>query len=226
MCAAISGRLFEGEVDLTPQANGVALAPKRRLVKGEAARLEVLMDKNEPQVSYSWHPLVANRNSFSLLGFVVPLQNATATFSQKDDPLLDVQFLLDPDPNNAWAIGATGGMIGSDNTVVFEAVDDFGFAGGTVLTFVLEQLDDYDYRNLGRFRLSLTTDDRSEFANGQANGGDVSANCVVLDPLSFVSRIGQAIVVVPEPSTGGMTMLGLLGLAVRRRSHRRGRSRL
>ena len=37
---------------------------------------------------------------------------------------------------------------------------------------------------LGRFRFSVTTDDRSEFADGLATGGDVTANWTVLNPTS------------------------------------------
>jgi hypothetical protein len=41
--------------------------------------------------------------------------------------------------------------------------------------------------SLGRFRLSVTTDDRSLFCDGLPTGGDVTANWVVLDPSSVTA---------------------------------------
>ena len=42
----------------------------------------------------------------------------------------------------------------------------------------------------GRFRISVTTDDRATFADGLAGGGDVEANWIVLDPSTYVSDNG------------------------------------
>ncbi len=75
---------------------------------------------------------------------------------------------------------------GQTNTAVVETVTDLGFVQGTVLTFTLEHLRNVGH-NLGRFRLSVTTDDRSLFADGLQSGGDVTANWIVLDPLTFSS---------------------------------------
>ena len=46
---------------------------------------------------------------------------------------------------------------------------------------------------LGRLRLSVTTDNRSLFADGLASGGDVTATWTVLDPSSFVSANGATL---------------------------------
>ena len=44
-----------------------------------------------------------------------------------------------------------------------------------------------------RLRWSATTDDRSLFADGLSSGGDVSANWVVLDPVSLASANGATL---------------------------------
>ena len=46
---------------------------------------------------------------------------------------------------------------------------------------------------VGRFRISVTTDDRTTFADGLANGGDVEANWIVLDPDTFFSDNGGVV---------------------------------
>lgn len=137
----------------------------------------------------------------STAGFV-PLQNATATFSQSGFGGNSIQQATDGDfgNRNGWAIfendfdstafGATHAQ-----TAVFESVTDAGFSGGTLLTFTLHQLffpNAFNGRHtLGRFRLSITTDDRSEFADGLQTGGDVTANWTALVP-SFVHSSGGA----------------------------------
>ncbi|MEO8630792.1 MAG: PEP-CTERM sorting domain-containing protein, partial [Betaproteobacteria bacterium] len=45
--------------------------------------------------------------------------------------------------------------------------------------------------NLGRFRLSVTSDARSEFADGVATNGDVTANWTVLAPISASATGGS-----------------------------------
>lgn len=43
---------------------------------------------------------------------------------------------------------------------------------------------------LGNFQLSFTTDDRSTFADGLLNSGDVTANWILLDPISLAATNG------------------------------------
>jgi hypothetical protein len=57
---------------------------------------------------------------------------------------------------------------------------------GTELTFTLTS-GGFGTHTLGRFRISATEDDRSEFADGLNGGGDVTANWSVLDFDSFTS---------------------------------------
>jgi hypothetical protein len=126
-------------------------------------------------------------------GQQVVLQNATATFSQGGFP---VSGTIDGSTTSgAWAIfnGNTGQAIAQ--TAVWETQTNVGGAN-TLVTFTLFHnmaggaiAPDH---NLGRFRLSFTTDDRSTFADGLDNGGDVTATWTVLDPLTFSSTTGES----------------------------------
>jgi hypothetical protein len=75
-----------------------------------------------------------------------------------------------------------GGSSIPAQTAAFETVSDLGLAGGSVLTFTLTQTHSNPGHVLGRFRLSVTTDNRSLFCDGLATGGDVTANWTVLSP--------------------------------------------
>ncbi len=105
----------------------------------------------------------------------VVLQNATATFSQ--NATLEVGDTID-------GIALTGGLNGwavspaAAQTAVWETETD---VTATSLTFTLQQLFGTNH-TIGRFRLSTTTDDRSTFADGLANGGDVTATWTELVP--------------------------------------------
>ena len=68
---------------------------------------------------------------------------------------------------------------------------DAGFAGGSTFTFTLTQ--SFPGHTLGRFRISVTTDDRASFADGLVSGGDVTANWTVLDPTTAVSANGATL---------------------------------
>jgi hypothetical protein len=127
---------------------------------------------------------------------VVTLQNATATYSQAAFGGFPAGMAIDGNfgSNNGWAIyeGTTGSGGNTPNmthpqTAVLEAVANIGSAGGTVLTFTFHQLHGNPGHNIGRFRLSATTDDRSLFADGLSTGGDVTANWTILGTLSAIS---------------------------------------
>ncbi len=116
---------------------------------------------------------------------LVPLQNGTATFSQGTlsiDEAINGVFAGD---NDGWGIDP----FEVDQTAVFESTLNFGVVGGTTLTFVLTHAYPVDPHTLGRFRLSVTTDDRSLFADGLDSGGDVTANWVVLSPLTATATV-------------------------------------
>jgi hypothetical protein len=134
----------------------------------------------------------------------VPLQNATATFSQFISPeSYSVAYAIDGvvDNRTGWAVGQLDGIhangFADPQTAAFETVTDVGFTGGTLLTFTLIQAHtasiyttSNDRHNLGRFRISVTTDPRDTFADGLETGGDVTANWTVLDPITFSSTVG------------------------------------
>ena len=122
------------------------------------------------------------------------LQNATATFSQGG---FTVDEAIDEDlsSGSGWAIASSGT---EPQTAAFETSVDLGFVGGTLLTFTLDQ--QYPGHGIGKFRLSATTDDRVEFADGLANGGDVTANWVELVPVGALSANGTTLTVNPDNS--------------------------
>jgi hypothetical protein len=126
-------------------------------------------------------------------GQPITLQNASATFSQAGFP---VGGTIDGNTaTGSWAVSGSGGAGNtSSQTAVWETQANVGSAGGTLFTFQLlhTQIGVALGHNLGRFRLSVTTDDRSIFADGLASGGDVTATWVVLDPLTSVSDTGES----------------------------------
>jgi len=125
----------------------------------------------------------------------IGLSNATATFSQN---LFGVGFAIDGSTANGvgWAIDPQEGV---NQTAVFETNVNVGLSGGSVFTFTLTQ--NYGTQHdLGRFRLSVTTDDRSTFADGLATGGDVTATWILLTPNSVTSANGTTFTVLGDSS--------------------------
>jgi len=124
----------------------------------------------------------------------IAFQNGTASFSQpcagghSPDLSVDGNFSAS---NRGWAIAKTCATPLDDtdpHTAVWETTADFT---ATQLDFGLHQLFGSQHL-IGRFRLSVTSDDRSTFADGQDNGGDVIANWTVLTGAS-VSGPGSLI---------------------------------
>ena len=107
------------------------------------------------------------------------LQNAAAIGSQGG---FSVSNLIDGNASTGWA-GQLAGVTPS-NTAVVESLQDV--VGGGAFNFSFTS-GGFGQHTAGRFRLSVTGDDRSTFADGLANGGDVTATWTVLDPTSFSS---------------------------------------
>lgn len=123
----------------------------------------------------------------------VGLQNATATFSQTYVANFSVATAINGTANDSlgWSIYP---QMGQPQTAVFETTADAGFLPGSILTFTLNHnYSAWGQHILGHFRLSATTDDRATFADGLASGGDVTANWIVLDPLSSTSGSGATL---------------------------------
>jgi hypothetical protein len=130
----------------------------------------------------------------------VPLQNATATFTQ-------FQFFVGqtidgnlggPGVVNGWAIANDNGL-GNPETAVFETQTDVGGPGGAALTFTLTQ-DFGSSLTLGRFRLSVTEDDRTSFADGLDTGGHVTASWFVLSPITALATNGPTLTIQADHS--------------------------
>ncbi len=74
-----------------------------------------------------------------------------------------VQYAIDGDGNTAWGIDAGPGRRNVERKAVFVPEKPVGFTNGTILSFKLQQnhggwnSDDHMNNNLGRFRLSVTT---------------------------------------------------------------------
>ena len=131
----------------------------------------------------------------------VPLQNATATFSQSNPCCGDIwspRYTIDGQRSGSFVSWAPNRGDPPDftlpETIVWETKSDLAVNTGRPPEFGIWQ-EDFVPRpghNLGRFRLSYTTYDRSLFADGLATGGDVSANWTVIDPLTARSSTGES----------------------------------
>ena len=121
----------------------------------------------------------------------VSLQWGTATYSQAGGtPTSAINGTTTG--NDAWGISQSD-LSTAAETAVFETATYVGFVGGTTLTFTLRQNSSLLNNTIGCFRLSVTTDNRNEFADGFNFGGDVTANWTVLDPSSFISANGATL---------------------------------
>jgi hypothetical protein len=109
----------------------------------------------------------------------VKFSKATADFEQAETPLEPnfddrsghkrvtgpARFAIDGNDDTAWGMDAGPGRRNQARKAVFECATNVGFAGGTILLFQLAQdhggwnSDDLMNNNLGRFRLSATTND-------------------------------------------------------------------
>jgi len=127
----------------------------------------------------------------------VALQNATADFSQTG---FAVGNSIDGNAagNLGWAVDPQEGF---SHTAAFETVSNVGGVGGSVLTFTLTQNYSFNPQHLlGKFRLSLTTDDRSTFADGLSTGGDVTASWTVLTPTTATAANGSSLSILGDGS--------------------------
>jgi hypothetical protein len=133
----------------------------------------------------------------------IVLTNATATYSQP--PVggfhaFSADQAIDGIINNDNGWGAYPQVGGIAQTAVFQTVTDVGFTGGTKLKFeTIHQIASLSH-GLGRFRLSVTTDNRSSYADRRMTNGNVTANWVVLTPLSYVSQGGATMQLLQDGS--------------------------
>ncbi|MBA3481838.1 MAG: PEP-CTERM sorting domain-containing protein [Pirellulales bacterium] len=145
-------------------------------------------------------PLILAVAAPAAVGAPVILQNATATATQGG---FSISQTIDGNLGgvgviNGWAIHDNIGNIDSE-TAVYETLADVGGPGGAAFTFTLTQ----NYGSsitIGRFRLSITEDDRSSFADGLNQGGDVTANWIVLGTRSAVATNDATLTIQPDGS--------------------------
>lgn len=138
----------------------------------------------------------------------IQLQNGTATFSQlilggpySPDQAINGNF-GDPD---GWAIGTSTTFGGATSqTAVWETVQNLAAGDFSVTMHFLHANAGH---LLGRFRLSVTTDDRNTFADGLHTNGDVSANWVVLTNPTLTGPAGMTFTTLGDDSilAGGVT---------------------
>mgnify|MGYP000844812675 CR=1 FL=1 len=134
---------------------------------------------------------VAAASAFGIFGISmaspVAFQNGTATYSQTFDGGYPPSETIDGifTAGNGWAIfNQAGGT--SAQTIVWETTTDLTAAGLSFDMF----FNHGSQHLLGRFRFSVTTDDRSLFADGLGEGGDVTANWTVMTPASVTATTG------------------------------------
>jgi glucose/arabinose dehydrogenase len=139
---------------------------------------------------------------------LVPLQNGTATFSSsvnfQHSPDQAIDGIFD-DSTGSWAIAQYDGFAGTNpDTAVWETVTDLS---ADVLTFTLYFNHGNPGHLLGRFRLSVTADDRTTFADGLDTDGAVNANWAVLEDPIVHGPAGMAFTTLSDSSvlTGGAT---------------------
>ena len=123
---------------------------------------------------------------------VVTLQNPTATNSKAS---FEVAGSID-------GLKGGGGWFpntGNTETAVYETTVDLGLSN---LSPNFYQRPGFEFESL---RISVTQDDRSTFADGLANGGDVTATWTVLTPLTASGPIlgDGSIDLTGAPSPGG-----------------------
>ena len=128
----------------------------------------------------------------------VTLQQSTATFSQTAAGGYSVHTSIDGQTGNDLGWALSDDIVA--HTAVFETVEDIGIETGTLFKFELIQTHSNPQHTLGRFRLSVTTDDRADFADGLDIGGDVSASWTVLKPESLTSANGTTLEVLSDNS--------------------------
>lgn len=129
----------------------------------------------------------------------VALIHPTATFSQILSGDFSVAKAVDGIQADSlgWAIQ---GAIQSQ-TAVFQTAADVGSPEGTLLSFSLTQVFlAYPPHTLGHFRLSITSDDRTTYADGKPRGGNVDAHWTVLQPIFAQSANGATLTALPDGS--------------------------
>jgi hypothetical protein len=155
--------------------------------------------------------------SVSATAVPVQLQNGTATFSQGPfgggpyNPQMAIDGIFYTGTmccSNGWTIERFPGDFAANETAVWQTVSD---VGPSFFTFTMYFLDPNPGHLLGRFRWSVTTDDRSTYADGLSVSGNIAANWTVLTnpvmqiPTGMTSSVltdGSVLLEGPHPGQG------------------------
>jgi len=143
-----------------PEIDTYTITAQTELQGITALRLEVLPDDSLPQKGpgrqdngnfhlSEWRVSASPKSDVTRTTGVI-LQNPTADFNQDG---WTISMALDGKTNTAWGIHPQEGKA---HEAAFELKEPIGFAGGTLLTFVLDQLHGKGHL-IGRFRLTVTT---------------------------------------------------------------------
>ena len=145
----------------------------------------------------------------------VVLQQATGSWSQNCAGTFSPAQLIDASKTTGWAPGrCTGtGDVTLSETVAFETSTDMVVSAGAELTFTIfsggaEPCCGGGNLTLGRFRLSVTSDNRALFADGLSSGGDVTANWT---PVSVIFASAQVSDAGGNPISGSAPVMTVQG---------------
>ena len=139
----------------------------------------------------------------------VQLQEGTATYSQTccgfnilGSPALSIDGIFSDifgQTLNGWAVVriVNGEEVSKAETAVWETASDIGPGPLRITMFFLHANPGH---LLGRFRFSVTTDDRTLFADGSPENGAVTANWVVLTPQKVEVPQGMLSWTLPDDS--------------------------
>lgn len=111
---------------------------------GRAENSNFVLTEFEAEIAAASAPEKFDRIVFS---------TANADYSQ---PKYEVAKAIDGNPETGWAID--GDTKKETRTAIFATARPIGYAGGSILKFRLKQESKFSHHNIGRFRLSLTTD--------------------------------------------------------------------
>jgi len=168
------GSLLAGGVNADKDSYTVVCLTDVRSIR--AIRLEALGDASLPAgapgradgngnfILSEFRVTAAPRSDFAR-AVALPVASASADYSQ---PGWAAAAATDGNPATGWSVGADDPEHGwpvarrsgsPDHAITFQLKDPAGFAGGTILTFTLDQTGEIRRHNLGRFRLSVLTDE-------------------------------------------------------------------
>jgi mono/diheme cytochrome c family protein len=135
-----------------------------RSFKGSCALTEFNVEASDPAAP-------TNKHMVKFASATADYENAEAVLEPNFDDKSgkrrvtgSIKFAIDGDDLTAWGIDAGPGRRNQERKAVFVASTNIGYATGTKLVFMLKQnhggwnSDEHMNNNLGRFRLSITSD--------------------------------------------------------------------